>query len=78
MVIVDSPPILNLADFELLLAPCESTMLVARARKTTQETLSRALSQVDVKKLVGVVFNSAENRGDKGYYRYSASAKANG
>jgi capsular exopolysaccharide synthesis family protein len=78
MVIVDSPPILNLADFELLLAPCESTILVARARKTTQETLARALSQVDVKKLAGVVFNGAENRGDKGYYRYSASAKANG
>ncbi|HEX2329575.1 MAG TPA: CpsD/CapB family tyrosine-protein kinase [Candidatus Angelobacter sp.] len=77
MVIVDSPPILNLADFELLLSPCESTILVARARKTSQETLSRALSQVDLKKLAGVVFNSAENRGDKGYYRYSASAKAN-
>ncbi len=76
MVIIDSPPILNLADFELLLAPCESTILVARARKTTQETLARALSQVDVKKLAGVVFNGAENRGDKGYYRYSASAKA--
>jgi protein-tyrosine kinase len=78
MVLVDSPPVLNLADFELIAAPCESVMVVARARKTARESLTRVLAQVDPRKLAGVVFNGAEEPPDNGYYRYSAAAKAAG
>ncbi len=78
MVIVDSPPVLNLADFDLIAAPCESVLVVVRARKTAREALTRVLGQVDPKKLAGVVFNAAEEALDKGYYRYAATAKASG
>jgi capsular exopolysaccharide synthesis family protein len=76
LVLVDSPPALNLADFELIAARCESVMIVARARKTARESLAKVLAQVDPRKMAGVVFNAAEEPADNGYYRYTAAAKA--
>ena len=78
LVLVDSPPALNLADFELIAARCESVMVVARARKTERESLAKVLAQVDPRKMAGVVFNAAEEPADNGYYRYTAAAKADG
>ncbi|HEY1939449.1 MAG TPA: CpsD/CapB family tyrosine-protein kinase [Candidatus Angelobacter sp.] len=78
LVLVDSPPALNLADFELIAAPCESVMVVARARKTVRESLTKVLAQIDPRKITGVVFNGAEEPPDNGYYRYTAAAKAAG
>jgi capsular exopolysaccharide synthesis family protein len=78
LVLIDSPPALSLADFELIAAPCESVMVVARARKTARESLAKVLAQVDPRKIAGVVFNGAEEPPDNGYYRYSAAAKAGG
>lgn len=77
MVLVDSPPALNLADFELIAQPCESVMIVARARKTARESLSKVLAQVDPRKMAGVMFNAAEEKSESGYYRYSAPEKTN-
>ena len=70
LVIVDSPPILNMADFELLLAACDSAILVVRSRKTPSASLSRTFAEVDPTKLIGVVFNSAEEPAS-GYGYYS-------
>jgi protein-tyrosine kinase len=78
LVLVDSPPALNLADFELIAAPCESVMVVARARKTARESLTKVLAQVDPRKMAGVVFNAAEEKPENGYYRYTAAARADG
>jgi capsular exopolysaccharide synthesis family protein len=76
LVIVDSPPALNLSDFELILAPCESAMLVARAGRTDRESFIKLLGQIDPKKLAGVVFNAAEGIRNTGYnYRYSGGNK---
>jgi capsular exopolysaccharide synthesis family protein len=60
VVIVDSPPVLSLADFELVMAPCESAMLVVRARRTSRDALHKMLAQIDPKKVAGVVFNADE------------------
>lgn len=69
LVIVDSPPILNMADFELLMAACDSAILVVRSRKTTSALLSRTFAEVDPAKLIGVVFNAAdEPTNGYGYY----------
>jgi capsular exopolysaccharide synthesis family protein len=75
LVLVDSPPALNLADFELIAAPCESVMVVARARTTPRESLTKVLAQVDPRKMAGLVFNAAEEKPENGYYRYTATAK---
>jgi len=76
LVLVDSPPALNLADFELIAASCESVMVVTRARKTARESLTKVLAQVDPRKMTGVVFNASEEAPENGYYRYAAAAKA--
>jgi protein-tyrosine kinase len=68
LVIIDSPPILDLADFELIAAPCESTLLIARARKTSRESLTRARATLDPSKLAGVVVNSADESKNLNYY----------
>ena len=78
LVLIDSPPVLNLADFELIAATCESVLVVVRARKTAREALAKVLSQVDQRKLAGVVFNAAEDFSDTGYYRYGGTGKGNG
>ncbi|HZU34170.1 MAG TPA: CpsD/CapB family tyrosine-protein kinase [Candidatus Angelobacter sp.] len=75
LVLVDSPPALNLADFELIAAPCENVLVVVRSRKTAREALSKVLAQVDSRKLAGVVFNATEENSAKGYYRYTGAGK---
>lgn len=74
LVIVDSPPVLNLADFELIMAPCESAMIVVRARSTARESLTKVLGQIDSKKIAGVVFNAAED-GPRTGYKYTYYGK---
>ena len=68
LVIIDSPPILDLADFELIAAPCESTLLVARTRKTSREALTRAAATLDPQKLAGVVLNAVDECQSTNYY----------
>ena len=73
LVLVDSPPILELADFELIAGACEGVLLVARSGKTSRESLARICLQVDPKKLLGIVLNGSAEKGEKGYYyRYTA------
>jgi capsular exopolysaccharide synthesis family protein len=68
LVIVDSPPALTVSDFELIMAHCESVMVLARARKTARESLAQVLAQIDPKKLAGVVFNAADEISHSDYY----------
>ena len=68
LVIVDCPPVLDVADFELVMAPCDSALLVVRSRKTDSASLSKVLSQIDSKRLAGVVFNAAEDPSNGYYY----------
>jgi protein-tyrosine kinase len=70
LMIIDAPPVLDLADFELITAQCESVLLIVRARKTHRESLNKIKGQLDPKKLVGVVVNSSESDHRNGYYRY--------
>jgi protein-tyrosine kinase len=78
LVLIDCPPVLNLADFELIAAPAESVMIVVRARKTARESLTKVLAQIDPRKLAGVVFNAAEESGERDYYRYKAVGQTAG
>jgi protein-tyrosine kinase len=77
LVLVDSPPILDLADVELMNAVCDGVLMVVRAHQTKRDTLQKSSSQIDPKKLLGVIYNAAENASNR--YRYyqavDASAK---
>ncbi len=71
MMFTDAPPVLDLADTELILAACETILLIARAGKTKRQALVKVLDQLDTKKLAGVVFNGCDQAAAKNYYRYS-------
>jgi protein-tyrosine kinase len=56
-VVVDSPPVASVADYELLQAACDAVILVARPDHTKRDALLRALELVPKDKLAGVVMN---------------------
>jgi capsular exopolysaccharide synthesis family protein len=74
LVLVDCPPALPLADFELISASCDGILVIARARATNKEALERVLAQVDTHKLLGVTFNSVGTQ-DHSYYYYEYGNK---
>lgn len=59
LVLVDSPPVLNLSDAELISAACDGILMVVRAQKTKREVLEIAAARLDSKKVLGSVFNAA-------------------
>lgn len=60
VILIDAPPILPPADFELITAACDGIVMVVRAHHGKRETLQKAASTLDRKKLLGVVFNDTE------------------
>ena len=60
LVLVDSPPVLNLADVELITAACDGVLIVVRAQHAKRDVLQKCASQLDSKKLLGVVYNAAQ------------------
>lgn len=68
LIVVDSVPVsAPIADFELLLNPCDAALLVVQVRKTAREALSVAADQMQGK-LLGVIVNNKELRVDSDYY----------
>jgi capsular exopolysaccharide synthesis family protein len=70
LVIVDSPPVLGLADFELIAGNCGGVLLVVRARVTERTALEETTRQLDKKKLLGIVFNGQNGRQKRAYNYY--------
>jgi capsular exopolysaccharide synthesis family protein len=68
LVLVDSPPVLNLADVELMTVACDGVLMVVRAQQTKRDVLQKTTSQLDPKKLLGVVYNAAESSSTR--YQY--------
>jgi Mrp family chromosome partitioning ATPase len=75
LIIVDSPPILNLSDAELITAGCDSVLMVVRAKFTRREVLQKSARQIDAKKLIGAVYNAAEATSHEYSYPYDGSKK---
>lgn len=69
-IIVDSPPLLPLADTTVWGRVTDGTLLVARVGKTQKALLERALDVVKKSDLLGVVLNGSEESNYKGYYSY--------
>ena len=69
VVLVDTPPILPLTDFELLSAACDGIVMVVRAGLVECEMLQKAAARLDSKKLLGVILNGADHD-MKQYYGY--------
>jgi len=56
-VVVDSPPVAAVADFDLIQAPCDGVVLVIRPDYTKRPLLSKSLEIVPKPKLLGVLLN---------------------
>ena len=75
-VILDTPPVLSVADARVLAPAADGVILVARAGKTKKELISRAWGQVAGSggRALGVVLNGHErNYTDLYHYDYSAT-----
>jgi capsular exopolysaccharide synthesis family protein len=73
-VLIDSPPVLPLADTSLWTRVAEGIVLVARQGTTERRQLRRGLEALDPQKLLGVIMNSSTNSSDHEYYYYSRSS----
>jgi capsular exopolysaccharide synthesis family protein len=70
MVLVDCPPMIGLADFEVVSAACDGVLLVIRAQRTKRERLTDLVPHLRDKKLLGVLLNGQERRRHKSRYGY--------
>jgi len=72
LIVLDSPPIVPIADSHFLVDSADGVILVIRARQTRRELLQRAVESLGATNILGVVLNDVEY-GDTRYayaYRY--------
>lgn len=76
-IIVDSPPLLPLADTTVWARLTDGTLLVAREGITEKAPLQRGLEMIKKSDLLGVVLNGCMNPDHKNYYqRYSPPGRS--
>jgi Mrp family chromosome partitioning ATPase len=69
-IIIDSPPVLPLADTTILARLADGILLVARRGITEKRKLQKGLEAFESNKLIGVLLNSSNSSNDKDYYYY--------
>src|SRR2546430_2143344 len=67
LILVDTPPLLNISDAELITAECDGVLMVVRALQTKRQALERCAGHVDSKKLLGLVYNGTDASTRHGY-----------
>ena len=73
-VIIDSPPLLPLADSTVWSRYSDGVLLITREGRTQREALKRGLEVLSKTNLIGVVFNSCSDVDQNNYYqKYSPS-----
>lgn len=71
LVLVDSPPILAVADYELISAACDKIILVVLARSTKRALLEKAVKHIDPEKAFGTILNASNPPQSDGYSSYA-------
>jgi capsular exopolysaccharide synthesis family protein len=74
-VIIDTPPLLPMADSNLWARLADGTLLVVRKGVVTRTALKQAMETMDSPKLVGVVLNDATDFSQVNYYEQYYSGK---
>jgi len=75
-VIVDSPPILPLADTSIWSRLCDGVLLVARQGTSEKRQLKRGVDAIEPQKLIGAILNSSSNAPHSDYYYSSRSSSS--
>lgn len=74
-VVIDSPPLLPLADTSVWSRVADGVLMVVREGVSEKRQLQRGLEVIDPSRLLGVVINSCSNTAHQDYYsRYSPAA----
>ncbi len=74
-IVIDSPPILPLADTSVLSRVADGILLVTRAGVTDKDQLKRGIEAMEPSKLLGALINSSVNAVHTDYYqRYAPAA----
>jgi Mrp family chromosome partitioning ATPase len=67
--LIDSPPVLPLADTSLLMRMSDGVLMVAREGVTEKKPLQKAVEAIDPSLLLGIVLNSCTNVDHENYYQ---------
>ena len=74
-IVIDSPPVLPLADTSIWSRLADGILLVTRKGTTEKQQLQKGLEALEKSKLLGALVNSSENAAHSDYYqRYSSSS----
>jgi capsular exopolysaccharide synthesis family protein len=69
-IVIDSPPVLPLADTSIWMRLADGVLLVTRPGKTSKRQLQRGLEAVEQPKLLGAVLNGSSAAASSDYYHY--------
>jgi capsular exopolysaccharide synthesis family protein len=72
-IIIDSPPLVPVADPNVWVANADGALLVVRQGKTPKRLLRKALEEAAGMKLLGVVVNASQDTGHHHYAQYYGS-----
>jgi capsular exopolysaccharide synthesis family protein len=74
IVIFDMPPIVAVTDAQIMASKVDGTLLVVRENVTKKESVTKAKELLHLvnARVLGVVYNGAEQSKDQGYYYYSS------
>jgi capsular exopolysaccharide synthesis family protein len=72
-IIIDSPPILPLADTSIWMRLSDAVLLVTRPSMTARQQLQRSLEAIEQSKLIGAIMNGSREATANNYYQYYGS-----
>jgi Mrp family chromosome partitioning ATPase len=72
-IIIDSPPVLPLADTSVWARLADGILLVTRQGTTDKRHLQRGLEALEPKKVIGAVVNCSTNSANSDYYYRSTN-----
>jgi capsular exopolysaccharide synthesis family protein len=73
-IIIDSPPVLPLADTTVWMRHADGILLVTREGTTRKKQLRKGLEAIEPSKLIGALLNCSKNSVDSSYYYGTSSA----
>ena len=75
-ILIDSPPVLPLADTSALMRMSDGVLMVAREGVTEKKPLQKAIETIDAAQLLGIVLNGSTNMDHENYYQaYTSGSK---
>lgn len=74
IIIFDMPPVVAVTDAQIMASKVDGTLLVVRENVTKKESVTKAKELLHLvnARVLGVVYNGAEQSKDQGYYYYSS------